>query len=122
MSKSTQPAWWDPDQRKTRNQRSKTQELNRAKDTGGRVQAGSGSSWRAPQDVVTGEHLEELKFTGKSSYSIKTSMWVKLRSNAVRLGREPKLVIDFVEEGVRLIVTEEPDPGGNKLGGRVVRG
>lgn len=100
------PAWWG-NERQKRNDRSGKQERDRAKEVGGRASAGSGSSWRSPGDVRAEEYLEELKFTDKKSYSLRVADWEDIKAKALVLGREPKMVIEFPEAGLRLIVTEE---------------
>lgn len=107
---SKRPPWWEESRRKQNNRDSKTQELRRARQVGGRVQAGSGSSWRAPNDVMTGDALEELKFTQKDSYRIRVVDWLRHRGNARRAGVEPTLIIDFPTHRIRLVVREEPYP------------
>lgn len=102
---------WFGNTRKRQNQRSKKQERNRAKETGGRVQAGSGSSWRAPQDNRTPERLEQIKFTDKSSFTINVKEWLALEADALRDGRDPVFVIDFDKYGVRLEVFGGNHPG-----------
>ncbi len=71
------------------------------------MQAGSGTSWRAPGDVKNAEFLEELKYTDKSSFALKVQTWNKIKRHAAMTGREPKMVIDFHQHDLRLIVTEE---------------
>lgn len=103
----SRPAWWDRDKQK-QNSRSAQQERKVAKRTGGRVQAGSGSSWRAPQDVKTSTHLISVKYTDRASYSIKADDWAALVDDAAHTGREPALIIEFPERGIRLLVVEDP--------------
>lgn len=100
------PSWWG-NEGKVQNARSKKQENLRAKQTGGKVQAGSGTSWRAPGDVKNAEFLEEMKFTDKDSFALKVETWKKIKRQAAVTGREPKMVIDFPQYDLRLIVTEE---------------
>lgn len=100
------PPWFSKNREKI-NRRSRSQERRYAEENRGRVQAGSGSSWRAPQDVKEDDYLTQLKFTDKQSFSIKVAEWKKIRKDAREAGRDPKLVIDFEKEGIRLIVTEE---------------
>ena len=103
------PPWFGRD-RERQNRRSQRQETKRAKEVGGRPQGGSGSSWRARGDVKTLETLEELKFTTKSSYSLKMLDWRKIRAAALAQGRTPRMVIDLDVDGkdpLRLVVTED---------------
>lgn len=102
------PAWWDKAERRDRNARSKKQEKKIARRTGGRVQAGSGSSWRRPQDVVEEGHVVQAKFTDKPSFTISMKEWAGIRKDAYALGRSPKMEIEFQKHKVKLVITEEP--------------
>lgn len=107
------PRWMSPkNQKKRQNRRSGAQERQRATDLGGHRQAGSGASWRAPQDVVGAEHLESLKFTDGGAFSLSVRDWQALRADADRAGREPRMVIDFERAAVRLVITESDVPVG----------
>lgn len=101
------PGWFDTDGRKQRNTQSAEQEKRRVTQTGGRRQPGSGNTPYARHDVRTEDALEELKFRA-NSYTIKAKDWIKFRNRAITEGREPRLILDFPSEGVRLIVVEEP--------------
>lgn len=98
------PAWWNKG-REQRNARSRKQEREHAKATGGRVQSGSGSSWRAPHDVVNEEYLDELKFTDQKGFTVRQDYWEALKASALRAGREPRIIIEF-PGGTVLAVTE----------------
>lgn len=100
------PEWFERS-REERNDRSRQQERKRAEELGGRTSAGSGSSWRSPGDVRAEDVLEELKYTTKKSYSLKVSEWMDIKEKALRLGREPRMVIEFPESSLRLIITED---------------
>lgn len=112
---SNLPPWMDSSKAKKKkiNARSARQEKKYAKESGGKVQPGSGSSPRAPEDVVEpvgpdGEgDLVQLKYTDAKGFRITVAEWKRLRANARRVGRSPKLVIDFESEGIRLVVREE---------------
>lgn len=54
------------------------------------------------------EVLEELKFTDKQSYSLRVKDWEAIRDKALSLGREPRMVVDFAEHNMRLVIVEEP--------------
>ena len=112
------PAWLHNDGgRRERNRRSARQETDRAEQVSGRRQPGSGSSYRAPQDIRGTEHLEQIKFTDSARYTLSVYEWINLRADAYRSGREPRLVIDFPVYGIRLVVMEEPIPStGASLG------
>lgn len=111
------PAWWSGKAGKQQqNRRSARQERERAQQTGGHTQPGSGSSPRAPQDVITPlddqerGFTESVKYTDSAGYRITTNEWIKLRRDAHNSGREPRLVIDFPQRKLRLVVTEEDYP------------
>lgn len=98
--------------RRSVNRRSQKQEREHAQRTGGRVQAGSGSSWRAREDVrgplgEDGEgYLDQLKQYETGSFRITAKEWRKLRKHARQEGREPRLIIEFPREGITLVVVE----------------
>lgn len=104
------PSWWNRD-RERQNQRSRKQERQQAEQVGGKVQRGSGSSWRAPQDVKGPDYLDQLKYTDKRSYSIKVSEWKALVQDALNHGREPRMIVSFPQEGITVQITEVPDAG-----------
>lgn len=107
------PPWWDKEsahKRKQINKRSARQEKDRAEQIGGRVQPGSGSSSRAPQDVRNDEYLEQLKFTDADSFALKAKEWLAGEDDASRFGRSHRLLIDFDKYGIRLVVTREEKP------------
>lgn len=99
------PNWWGKDRERV-NRLSRAQEKDRAKEIDGKVQAGSGSSWRAKEDVKSADFMEQLKFTEKDSITIQVGSWLHLRSSALELGLEPRYVIEFKTQGIRLIITE----------------
>lgn len=102
------PKWWQSGQdRPKQNKRSREQERKRAKETGGKVQKGSGSSWRARGDVRTDDDLEQLKYTDKASYSLKVAEWRQIAMDAASQGREPSLIIEFSEFNLRLKIVAE---------------
>lgn len=84
---------------KSKNQRrSRLQEKRIAEEVGGRVQAGSGASWRAKSDVrKLGELRVEAKFTSQNEYKLKLADWLKIRDEAISGGLEtPVMQIEFV--------------------------
>ena len=89
------------------NSRSKKQELKRAAQIGGRRTAGSGSSYRSPGDVRGDDVLEELKFTDKKAFSLKVSDLLGILVKALNTGREPRMVVDFSEHNIRVVMTIE---------------
>lgn len=101
----TMPEWWDKS-RENNNRKSRAQERAVAKARGGKVQAGSGSSWRAPQDVKDDTHLIQVKFTGKKAFTLSKQDWKALRDDAMNSGREPAYVVTFEPEGTTLLIVE----------------
>lgn len=78
--------------------RSRLQERRAAKDVGGRVQAGSGNSWRSKGDVRDVSQLRmECKYTGKSTYVLQLSDLEKIQLEALKGGLEEwAMQIEFV--------------------------
>jgi len=105
-SLTTDPLWFGRDKQR-QNKRSDKQEKARAKEIGGKVQAGSGSSWRARGDCKNETVLEELKYTDASSFSLKAKDWLLHKDRALKQGREPVMVIEFMQDNVRLVLREE---------------
>lgn len=102
------PPWMsDKSERKKRNARSRRQERKRADEVGGHVQAGSGSSWRRPEDVVGPDAVEQLKFTDADGFRVTAAELERILDNALRNGREARLVIEFSRFDVRLVGTIE---------------
>ena len=109
------PAYIDPDRaaRKAVNARSAKQEADHARKTGGKVQAGSGSSWRAPEDVRgpldddDEGFLDQLKSYETGRITITDEEWAKSRKNAHIAGREPRWIIEFPASGTRLKLVED---------------
>jgi cytochrome oxidase assembly protein ShyY1 len=98
------PGWFGQE-RQDNNRRSRRQEARHAKATGGRVQPGSGSSWRAKEDVRSAEHLDQLKSTQKASWTLRVEDLMILDRNAARDGRVGRTIVEFVEQGVSYVVT-----------------
>lgn len=104
------PAWWgEAADKRVQNRRSAQKERKVAKETGGRVQAGSGSSWRAPQDVVTDEEMIQHKYTDAKGYRLTVEEWEVVRRDALQAGREPAMIVEFTRTGRRLLITEMPE-------------
>lgn len=99
------PPWFNKD-RERRNARSRKQEKERAEEIGGRTQAGSGSSWRAPEDIRAEGFLEQLKFTDSKGFRVTVDEWKRIKKNANNAGRLPRMVIEFSEYGITLVITE----------------
>lgn len=105
---SAVPAWWREGQdREKQNRRSRSQERNRAASNGGKLQPGSGSSWRARGDVRTEDDLEALKYTDALSYRLDVRDWRVIEADARSQGREPVLIIRFAEHNLTLRVERE---------------
>lgn len=79
--------------------RSRLQERRIANEVGGRVQAGSGSSWRAKSDVRAIHNLRvEAKHTTKRTFPLKLKDIIKIRDEALIGGLEPwAMQVEFVE-------------------------
>ena len=101
------PSWMGRD-REDRNRRSAEHERRIARLSGGRVQAGSGSSWRAAEDVSTRTHLLQHKFTDKKGFRLTADEFLKVQRNAHQTGKEPAMVIDFDSYGLTLLVVVYP--------------
>jgi hypothetical protein len=106
----TLPSWMGKDRRTKQNKTSRGHEKRIAKATGGRVQPGSGSSWRARQDTKDSDQLIQHKGTDKASFTIKVDEWKEIQRDADRAGREPVLVITFQQHGIELAVTAADIP------------
>lgn len=110
------PAYLTPKgRRKAVNERSARQEAKHAKKTGGKVQAGSGSSWRAPEDVrgpldEDGDgFLDQLKSMASGRITITDKEWARSRKNARNAGRDPRWIIEFPNSGTTLMLVEVED-------------
>lgn len=107
----SEPTWFSDSAKKRRQNRSSArQERTHAQRTGGRTQAGSGSSWRAKGDVVGTQYVDELKETHYESFSITKKIINTLLQAAGQRGLEPRLIIDMHAVGVRAVVTFEDIP------------
>jgi len=87
------------------------QERRVAKRRGGKLNPGSGSGWRKPNDVRETKVLWEMKQTSAKSISIKLADWEKLRSSALLSGVMPAMHLQL-GDGVRarrLVVISEDD-------------
>lgn len=103
----SEPAWWGGKAaRKRQNGRSRRQERKVARDLGGRVQAGSGSSWRARQDVKTDDEMVQVKYTDKDSFTLRAKEWEGIVADALKNGREPAMIVEFPHRHLRLRITE----------------
>ena|ERR1700738_2254502 len=101
------PTWMSGHSRlSNQNKRSTKQEKEVAKQNGGRVQAGSGNTWKNPRDVKTPEKLIECKYTDGARYSLSAIAWNDYKKTALQAGREPELIIEFSNYKLNLRVTE----------------
>lgn len=104
----TTPPWMTKANRlRQQNRRAHQQEARTAQTLGGKVQGGSGSSWRAPRDVKTSDSLVECKYTDGTTYTINALDWLRYRKDALLNGREPELLIEFPRLNLRLRITED---------------
>lgn len=104
------PSWWgDAADKRTQNRRSRTKESRVARETGGRQTPGSGSSWRAPGDIKTDDDLIEHKYTDGASFRLTVEDWEQARTDALRSGREPAMIVELTRVGRRLLITELPE-------------
>lgn len=101
------PAWWGPKADKRRqNSRSAAQERRIAREEGGRVQPGSGSSWRARGDVKTEDDLIEVKYTDAASFRLVEADWQEHRRRSLTQGKNPVMIVEFSTTGTRIKITE----------------
>jgi hypothetical protein len=93
--------------------RSRQHEQERAQETGGRAQRGSGSGWRpnTKMDVIPGGALtgdaEEHKETEARSFTLRLEDWLNARVKALSMGKNPRLHLRFIlpsRHDVRLVV------------------
>ena len=61
-------------------------------------QIASGSLWTNKGDIKDDECLIEVKFTQKKSYSLELKTVEKIFEEASKIGRIPKMVIEFLDE------------------------
>lgn len=101
------PSWMGKASKLRRqNARSAAQERDVAQSLGGRVQGGSGSSWRAPRDVKTPDELIECKYTDGGRYSLSAIAWNEYKKDALQAGKEAAMIIEFSQFGLKLKVVE----------------
>jgi hypothetical protein len=83
------------------------QEKRLASSFGGRVNPGSGSSWRRRQDVRTDKFLIEAKRTGKTQITVKASDWKQLLHHALTEDKVPVMALDL--DGKHYVMVLEDD-------------
>lgn len=104
------PSWWAGKAvGRRQNARSRAQEREHAKRTGGRVQPGSGSSYRAKEDVKTPDHLDQLKYTDAASFTIRAAELSKLFRNAVADGREGRMIVRFEGRDLTVVIAQHEE-------------
>ena len=103
------PSWLGSGKAKKQkqNRRSAAHERRLAEEVGGKVQTGSGNTWKAPQDVRSDTHLIQHKYTDQRSYSVTVKTLEGLVRDAERSGREAALVLDFEAAGLRVTAVVE---------------
>lgn len=84
---------------------SQAHEKRLAKIIGGSTTAASGAFWSRKGDVRNDVYLVEHKFTGKTSFSLKSSVLEKVANEAIMDGRMP--VLAFHLKGRDYVVLEE---------------
>lgn len=105
------PFFSDRARRQRQNARSAAQEKAHAEKTGGKRQMGSGSSWKAREDVRgpvddDGEgYLDQHKGTRKRRACFELDDWKETQRNAIQLGRDARWVFEF-EDGTKLYLVE----------------
>ena len=109
------PAWMSGKaQKRTQNRRSARHERQVAREVGGKVQAGSGTSWRARGDVKTDTYLIEHKYTDKRSFSVTRKIINQVRQDAQRQGKDWCIIIHFDgiegEQQEAVVVTSYLEP------------
>lgn len=70
-----------------------------AKRMGGRCTPNSGARWHSPGDIDHPNWKVEHKFTKTKSFSVTTLILDKIRAEAFRSGKNPALVVEFVDTG-----------------------
>ena len=76
-----------------------------AKKLGAKLTPNSGARWHSKGDLFTKEQLVEIKSTTQESMVVHLAWLDKIRQEAIKIGKEPIVVIDF--GSIRLIGTVE---------------
>jgi hypothetical protein len=87
--------------------RSQEQEQRVARIVNGKVNPGSGSSWRRPNDVRDSEKLWEMKRTDSKSITVKLSDLEAVRRRAILDGKSSVMHLEFGKR--RYVVISEDD-------------
>lgn len=77
------------------NKRSTKQELQIAKDVGGKRQTASGALPYDKLDVSSQEFLIDAKYTDRGSFSINKTQMKQYEMEARKVGKLPAMVVDF---------------------------
>ena len=83
--------------------RSPIQEQEIAKRLGGKVTPGSGAGMEKGDVRVKGKLRVECKTTTKKSFSVTVKMLEKIELEAVSCGEDPALVVEFLDEGGKVL-------------------
>lgn len=73
----------------------------------GRVQPASGALAVFPSDISTEKFLIECKSTEKASIRLQKAWWLKVRREALSVGKSPVVALEI--DGERLMVISEDD-------------
>lgn len=84
------PKWLQPKSPQTKG---RDYEKRLAKKVGGRVQPASGATPLYKEDISTDIFLIQVKTTEKNSYTIKVKDLETLRTNALKVGKLPLMVL-----------------------------
>lgn len=83
---------------------SQKQEAKVAKDLNAKTVVASGALWGAKGDVRSDKYLVECKTTSKSFYSLTSSVWGKIKREAIKDGlRVPAMCIEVKEQSVAIV-------------------
>lgn len=99
------PEWFD--QRRENNSTSARLEKARAKEKGGKRQAGSGNTKYAPQDIKDDNELEQHKFTRKHRFTLDARELKATMRDATVNGRNPSMCVEFLEDDIRVVMSIE---------------
>lgn len=74
----------------------------------GRTVSGSGAPWSHDGDVKTSDLLVEHKWTSKKSFSITETLWMKIWTEAWKIGRTPIFGV-HLGNNINLVIMDEHD-------------
>lgn len=87
------PKWLN--KKETTRKFSDRREKKFAKKFGARTTANSGARWHSKGDLTEKDHLFEVKSTKGDQIAIHKLWLEKIRQEAIKIGKEPILVVDF---------------------------